>query len=329
MLRIVLVLGAALLAGLPAQAGLPWGEPPLATIPVGWGAYGLAVDPATSRVYVAVWATGEVVVLEPLAGTILGRIGGFQGPLGLAMDPVLRRLYVAERDGGAVAAVDVDAGTIVARSPVVGRPADPRVDPLTHAVFVSSRDPWGIARLDPVTLQPLAWAEVPFFGPIELDPVLQRVIVPDRAAIRILDPMLATVTSFPAPATLTLHAVPHPVTHDLTVTAMWDRAYRLDAAMTPVASLRGTFSPLVAATGPLRNVAYVTQWWTRHSDPPGWVAVMDWDGPGVVREVRTGSWPWNIVLHPTLPRGYTADWAGGTVTVFATCMDEALRVGCG
>ena len=114
------VLGAFLLAS-PAARGAPFAyitnatsntvsvidtasDTVTATVPVGNGPTGVAINPAGTRVYVANLLSSNVSVLNTATNTVIATVALPNGPTGLAINPAGTRLYVGNND--AVSVID-------------------------------------------------------------------------------------------------------------------------------------------------------------------------------------------------------------------------------
>jgi YVTN family beta-propeller protein len=111
-----------------------------ATVPVGSGPRGVAVDPDTHTVYVAnFW---EVSVIDGSTRTVTATVPAGTSPGGgVAVDPSTHTVYVANYGDNAVSVIDGSRTvTVTATVPVGKDPYGVAVDPDTHTVYVTNRD---------------------------------------------------------------------------------------------------------------------------------------------------------------------------------------------
>ena len=109
--------------GEPARAPAPAASPPGRVVPVGHGPEGIAVDPSTGVVAVALRGPDQIAVLDG-EGRVLRAIAvpsparhlRFAGPGGPLLAPLER--------SGALAELDVQTGTVLARVPLQRQPHD-------------------------------------------------------------------------------------------------------------------------------------------------------------------------------------------------------------
>ena len=129
-----------------------------ATIPVGFGPSGVAVDPSTHHVYVAneqsgnqgsTIQAGTVSVIDESGdartGTVVANIPTRINPIEPAVDPTSHNVYVTNEspDAGLVVideSGDARTGTVVAHFPVGLDPGGVAVDPTSHNVYVANAD---------------------------------------------------------------------------------------------------------------------------------------------------------------------------------------------
>ena len=65
-----------------------------ATVPVGKGPFGVAVDPDTHTVYVANYGDNSVSVIDASTRTVTATVAVGSGPRGVAVDPGTHTVYV-------------------------------------------------------------------------------------------------------------------------------------------------------------------------------------------------------------------------------------------
>jgi len=127
----------ALTAGaVPASAA--GGYTVTATIPVGSGPIGVAVDPAAGSVYVANYSSDSASVIDEATNTVTDTI-----PLGghawdVAVDPAAGTVYVTNNGDGTVSVINDGTNAVTATIPVGSRPNEVAVDPAAGTVYVAN-----------------------------------------------------------------------------------------------------------------------------------------------------------------------------------------------
>jgi subtilisin family serine protease/DNA-binding beta-propeller fold protein YncE len=86
------------------------------------GPYGLALDPATSSLYVTENNSGTLAKVDLATGTVTRLVSGLQGPRGLTLDRSGSIAYILEGGTGRLAAVDLADGRILRLAEVAGIP---------------------------------------------------------------------------------------------------------------------------------------------------------------------------------------------------------------
>ncbi len=71
----------------------------VATVPVGAGAYGVAVNPAGTRVYVSNPGSKDVSVIDTSTNAVVATVPVGGRPEGVTVNPAGTRVYVAEQHG--------------------------------------------------------------------------------------------------------------------------------------------------------------------------------------------------------------------------------------
>ena len=102
-----------------------------ATIPVGVGAFGVAVTPDSTKVYVTNQNSSTVSVIDAATNTVSTTIPGFSVPIGVAVTPDGSKVYVAHLFSNAVSVIDTATNTVSATIPVGSAP-------IAFGVFIQS-----------------------------------------------------------------------------------------------------------------------------------------------------------------------------------------------
>src|SRR5579862_5906253 len=128
-------------------AGQLWAAPPAnyrvsATISVGSSPNGVAVNPATNRIYVANRADNTVSVIDGRTYAVVATVPVGPGPAGVAVNPATNRVYVANStnaiDVGSVTVIDGSTNAVIATIPVDLVPNFIAVNPVTNRVYVTN-----------------------------------------------------------------------------------------------------------------------------------------------------------------------------------------------
>jgi YVTN family beta-propeller protein len=108
-----------------------------ATIPVGSGPGGVAVDSAARTVYVTNGGSGTVSVIDEVTGTVTATIAVGSDPGGVAVDAAARTVYVANF-AGTVSVIDEVTGAVTATIGVGSGSDAVAVDPAPRTVYVAN-----------------------------------------------------------------------------------------------------------------------------------------------------------------------------------------------
>lgn len=130
----------------------------LSTLQVGEGAYGVAVDPDRTRLYVANSASGSISVFST-AGQLIATLDlHLSRPMGLvaANRNGQRRLYVTESEGKRIAVVDPVYGRVLARIPVGEAPVGIAIDAAGQRLFVGNQGDRSLSAIDIASAQTVA-----------------------------------------------------------------------------------------------------------------------------------------------------------------------------
>lgn len=125
--------------GLPSAPGCP-------TVPCGGG--GIAVNPATHRIYLADAATAEVVVIDGASQRLLSRVAVGKGPLRIAVNPVTNTIYVTNRLDGSVSVIDGASHRVVATVAAGAAPIGIAVNPNTNRVYIANMENRSLSVID-------------------------------------------------------------------------------------------------------------------------------------------------------------------------------------
>ncbi|CQD14933.1 Ser/Thr protein kinase [Mycobacterium lentiflavum] len=122
-----------------------------ASIRVGNGAFGVAVDSAGHRAYVANTGANSVSVVDTASRTVTATIAVGRHPVGVAVDPSTRTVYVTNFDDSSVSVIDTASGSVVARIGVGSHPGGVVVDPDAPIAYVTNGDSASVSVIDALT----------------------------------------------------------------------------------------------------------------------------------------------------------------------------------
>ena len=118
------------------------------------GAGGIAFNPVTGRIYVAVQngPVDTVRVIDAATLQVIDRIPVGSGAAGVAVNPVTNRIYVTNSNDGTVSVIAGASNTVI-QTVFVGSssPWGIGVDPVRNVVYVSNSSDFGVAVLDGAT----------------------------------------------------------------------------------------------------------------------------------------------------------------------------------
>jgi YVTN family beta-propeller protein len=109
----------------------------IAGIEVGSGAYGIAVNPVTNRIYVTNSNDGTVSVIDGASNTVIATVFlGSTSPWGVGVDPVRNIAYVSQSVDFGVAVIDGATNAPIGSIYVDGNNTDAQPNPATGRVYV-------------------------------------------------------------------------------------------------------------------------------------------------------------------------------------------------
>jgi YVTN family beta-propeller protein len=122
-------------------------------IAVGANPRGIAVNPATNRVYTANSAAQTVSVIDGTTNTVIGLpIAVGANPWGIDVNPVSNRVYVTNSGGTTVTVIDGVTNAVVGSPiPVGTAPFGVGVNPATNRIYVASVGTGSVMTIDGAT----------------------------------------------------------------------------------------------------------------------------------------------------------------------------------
>jgi len=149
---------------------------------------GLAVDPATARVYVANSGNDSISVISTQDWKLHENIAVHGSPDSLLFIPEWQALCVADRQQQAVSIIDLQHSDAVTALPIGGSPQEMVFDPKQNLLFVTTQGPSQLAALNQTSVvhkYPLNASQP---TGLALDSPGSRIYVAARAAVLVVDP---------------------------------------------------------------------------------------------------------------------------------------------
>ncbi len=122
-----------------------------ATIPVGSGPFGVAVNTPTEEVYVANWDSNDVSVIDTTTNTVKTTIPVGKEPKGIAVTPYGSKVYVANTGSNTVSVINTATKSVVANVPVGSYPLGVAVSPNGNKVYVTNYGGRTVSVIDTAT----------------------------------------------------------------------------------------------------------------------------------------------------------------------------------
>ena len=169
-----------------------------ATIPVGSGPFGVAVDPAAGTVYVTNNGDGTVSVIDAATRAVTATIPVGSGPDGVAVDPAAGTVYVTNNGAGTVSVIDAATRAVTATIPVGSCPYGVAVDPAAGTVYVTNYRGATVSVIDAATRAVTATIPVgPVPWEVAVDPAAGTVYVTNGGprTVSVIDAATRAVTA--------------------------------------------------------------------------------------------------------------------------------------
>ncbi|WP_251065537.1 YncE family protein [Streptomyces sp. ISL-44] len=290
----------------------------VATIPVGTGPVGVAVD-VHDHVFVTNSGDNTVLVIDALTNTVTATINVGLRPESVATDPQFG-VYVANGGFGTVSVID-RFNTVIATINVGGPPSilDPpshvagvAVDHFLSRAYVTSRSHHRVAVIGiSGELSTVAPDFIDVHGPlgVAVDSANHRVYVtqPDLNTVSVIDAATNGIIA-------TIPVRQHPM--GISIDSQRRRAYVANSGFKTVSVIdivTGAVADIEVGVRPIgvavdsRGDAYIT-----HSD--GTVKVIDAESSSVSATIPVGSQPEGVAFEPHSNRVYVANRGDGTVS---------------
>jgi len=116
--------------------------------PLGADPQGVAVNPFTGRVYVALSGEGSLSVVDGLEGRVLAVITGLKRPRGVAVNPTTNRVYMTDTGAERLVVMDGTNNETLVSLPVGSYPDAVAVDPEANRIYVANAGDGSLWILD-------------------------------------------------------------------------------------------------------------------------------------------------------------------------------------
>ena len=308
-------------AAVPASAA--GGYAVTATINVGTGPDGVAVDPATHTAYVTNVDDDTASVIDETTNTVTATVGVGGGPLTVAVDPTTHIAYVTNGGNGTVSVIDGATGSVTSLITVGSGPDGVAVDPVTGTVYVANGGAGTVSVIDGATATvtgTIAVGSDP--DAVAVDPVTDTVYVANGGAgtVSVIDGATATVTAAITVGSDPDGAAVDPVTHTAYVA-------NFAGTVSVINETTGTVTGTIAAgsgsdgvaVDPVFHTAYVANF-------GGTVSVIDEATGTVVATVPVGADPSGVAVDPVLHTAYVTNGNASTVSVISVVQAQPTPV---
>jgi YVTN family beta-propeller protein len=117
----------------------------VATIPVGAGPQGIAVNENTNRIYVTNYSDNTVSVIDGNTDSVIATVPVGTAPSGIGVNPSTNKIYVVNHNSGSqISVINGDTNTVTAEVPVNNNAFGVGIIPSTNRIYVTVQP--GIAR---------------------------------------------------------------------------------------------------------------------------------------------------------------------------------------
>ena len=316
----VAVAAAAMLAltvGAAAQQpdSAPGGYTVTATIEVGTGPDGVAVDPTSHTAYVTNIDDDTVSVIDEATKTVTTTITVGGGPLTVAADPTARLVYVTNGGNGTVSVISEATATVTATIAVGHGPDGVAMDPKSHMAYVANGGDGTVSVINEAT--GTVTATIPVGADpdgVAVDPTSHTAYVANGGddTVSAINEATGTVT-----ATIPVGADPDgvavdPTSHTAYVANGGNHTVSAinEATGTVTATIAVGENPSAVAVDPTFHTAYV-------ANLGGTVSVIDEASGAVTATVHVGADPAGVAVDPTSHTAYVANSNDSTVSVIS------------
>jgi uncharacterized repeat protein (TIGR01451 family) len=152
----------------------------VATVPLGADPQGVAVNPSTGRVYVALSGEGHLSVVDGLEGQVLAVVTGLRRPRGVAVNPTTNRVYVTDTGADKLVVMDGQSNELLASLLVGSYPDAVVADPEANRIYVANAGDGSLWILDGASHE--------FIGRVQVaeGPLLGMAVNPDTGTVYVV-----------------------------------------------------------------------------------------------------------------------------------------------
>jgi len=307
----VLPLAVCVAAAVPASAA--GGYTVIATIDVGGGPDGVAVDSAVHTAYVTNINDDSVSVIDEATNAVTNTIGVGGGPFAVAVDSADHTAYVTNGGNGTVSVIDETTGAVTATIKVGAGPDGVAVDSSAHTAYVANGGARTVSVIDEAKGTVTATIHVGSDpSAVAVDPTTHTAYVTNLVgdSVSVIDETTGAVT-----ATIKVGAGPDGVAVDSSAHTAYvanggaGTVSVIDEAKgTVTATIHAGSDPSAVAVDPTTHTAYVT-------NLGGTVSVIDETTGAVAATVPVGSDPDGVAVNPTAHTAYVTNENTSTVSV--------------
>jgi len=170
-----------------------------ATVPVGDGPRGLAIDRADTHVYVANASSASVSVIDTWTNTVTATIAlAGSVPRAIAVTPDGGRVYVADGANNVVSVIDTATNAVTATISVGSHPERMAMAPDGRHVYVSNISGGSVSVIDTATNSVTAEIPVEIPDGLQVSPDGTRVYVASELSVGVVDTATNSVSSIVA-----------------------------------------------------------------------------------------------------------------------------------
>ena len=286
-----------------------------ATIEVGAGPDGVAVDSTTHTAYVTDIDADTVSVVDEATKTVTTAITVGGGPLTVAADPAIHIVYVTNGGNNTVSVINETTGTATTTITVGHGPDGVAMDPKSHIAYVANGDDGTVSVINEATGTVTATIAVGADPDgVTVDPTSHTAYVANGGndTVSVINETTGTVT-----ATIAVGADPDGVALDPTD----HTAYVANGGTHTVSVINETTGTVTATIAVGENPAAVAVDPTLHTayvaNLGGTVSVINEATNAVTATIPVGADPDGVAVDPASHTAYVANGGGSTVSVIS------------
>jgi DNA-binding beta-propeller fold protein YncE len=288
----------------------------IATVPVDFGPWNIAVNPATNRIYAVHKNLKKVTVIDGSTNAVITTISlpypGASRAFGLAVNPATNRIYVSSKDDPEVIVIDGASSTVSGTILGVGVAEHIAVNPGTGRVYVAHHATPGVLVIDGPS--GLVVVDVPLPSSpvgVAVNPSTNRLYASDIGVTYVIDTLTnQLVDTIPAGG------------FSVAVDSVTNRVYIQGLTVVDgennqvIAAVPGAYGAVAvnAATGRV---------YTGNTGDEAAV-IVDASFNGIVDTVLVGEQPEGVAINASTDRVYTANRFGDSVSVISDNGDADL-----